>query len=31
MLSSVVDIPAVGEQVFIDWKREDMHLMESGA
>jgi len=31
MLSSVVDIPAVGERVLIDWKREDMHLMESGA
>ena len=31
MLASVADVPAVGERVFIDWKREDMHLMESGA
>jgi putative spermidine/putrescine transport system ATP-binding protein len=31
MLSSVVEIPAPGESVRIDWKPEDMHLMESGA
>ena len=31
MLASAASIPAVGEQVFIDWKPEDMHLMESGA
>ena len=31
MLSSVADVPVVGERVFIDWRREDMHLMESGA
>lgn len=31
MLPSVADIPAVGESVFIDWKPEDMHLMEDGA
>jgi len=28
MLSSVASVPAVGEQVFIDWKRGDLHLME---
>ena len=31
MLPSVADIPAVGESVCIDWKPEDMHLMEDGA
>jgi len=31
MLASMATIPALGEQVFIDWKPEDMHLMESGA
>lgn len=30
MLASASDIPAVGARVFIDWKAEDMHLMESG-
>ena len=30
MLASVANIPALGEQVFIDWRPEDMHLMESG-
>ena len=28
MLTSVTNIPAVGERVFIDWKAEDLHLME---
>lgn len=31
MLPSAAEIPAVGEPVRIDWKPEDMHLMESGA
>ncbi len=31
MLASAAHIPAVGERVLIDWKAEDVHLMESGA
>jgi len=31
MLVSAAQIPALGESVLIDWKPEDMHLMESGA
>jgi putative spermidine/putrescine transport system ATP-binding protein len=30
MLASVDNIPVPGEQVFIDWKPEDMHFMGSG-
>lgn len=30
MLASANIIPAVGTRVFIDWKPEDMHLMEAG-
>ena len=30
MLASTNDIPAVGARVFIYWKAEDMHLMETG-
>jgi putative spermidine/putrescine transport system ATP-binding protein len=31
MLPSAVAVPAVGAQVFIDWKPGDMHLMEGDA
>jgi len=30
MLASGMDIPAVGERVFINWHAEDLHLMEEG-
>jgi putative spermidine/putrescine transport system ATP-binding protein len=31
MLASSAAIPAVGEEVRIDWERQDLHLMEDGA
>ena len=31
LLPSAADVPAVGERVAIDWKAQDMHLMESEA
>jgi hypothetical protein len=31
MLPSTAAVPVVGEEVYIDWKPADMHLMESGA
>ena len=30
MLGSSAPVPAVGERVFIDWRAQDMHLMEAG-
>jgi hypothetical protein len=30
MLPSAADIPEPGERVLIDWKAEDLHLMEDG-